>query len=41
MYLRDNMRYGLGPDEAQGLQMFLDYAADLGLAARRRRLECF
>ena len=40
-YLRDNMRYGLGPDEAKGLQMFLDYAADLGLAARRRRLELF
>ena len=40
-YLRDNMRYGLGPDEVQGLQMFLDYAADLGLAPRRRRLEFF
>jgi chorismate dehydratase len=41
VYLRDNMRYGLGPDEEKGLQMFLDYAADLGLAARRRRLEFF
>ena len=40
-YLRDNMRYGLGPDEEQGLQLFLDYAADLGLAPRRRRLEFF
>ena len=40
-YLRDNMRYGLGPDEAAGLQMFLDYAADLGLAPKRRRLEFF
>ena len=40
-YLRDNMRYGLGPDEARGLQMFLDYAADLGLAPKRRRLEFF
>jgi chorismate dehydratase len=40
-YLRDNMRYGLGPAEAQGLQLFLDYAADLGLAPRRRRLEFF
>ena len=40
-YLRDNMRYGLGPDEAQGLQLFLDYAADLGLAPRRRKLEFF
>ena len=40
-YLRDNLRYGLGPDEEKGLQLFLDYAADLGLAARRRRLEFF
>jgi chorismate dehydratase len=40
-YLRDNVRYGLGPDEAAGLQMFLDYAADLGLAPRRRVLEFF
>ena len=41
VYLRDNMRYGLGPDEEKGLQLFLDYAADLGLAPRRRRLEFF
>ena len=40
-YLRDNVRYGLGPDEAAGLQLFLDYAAELGLAPRRRRLEFF
>jgi chorismate dehydratase len=40
-YLRDNVRYGLGPDEAKGLQMFLDFAADLGLAPLRRRLEFF
>jgi len=40
-YLRDNMRYGLGPDEVKGLQLFLDYAADLGLAPRRRQLEFF
>ena len=40
-YLRDNVRYGLGPDEANGLQMFLDLAADLGLAPLRRRLEFF
>src|SRR5436190_4785875 len=38
-YLRDNMRYGLGPDEEKGLQLFLDYAADLGLAPKRRKLE--
>ena len=40
-YLRDNVRYGLGPDEATGLQLFLDYAADLGLAPGRRALEFF
>ena len=40
-YLRDNVRYGLGPDEAAGLQLFLDYAADLGLAPHRRALEFF
>ena len=40
-YLRDNVRYGLGPEEAQGLQTFLDYAADLGLARRKRRLEFY
>jgi chorismate dehydratase len=40
-YLRDNVRYGLGPDEASGLQTFLDYAAALGLAPRRRTLEFF
>lgn len=41
VYLRNNMRYGLGPEEAKGLQLFLDYAADLGLAPRRRSLEMF
>jgi chorismate dehydratase len=40
-YLRHNVKYGLGPDEAAGLQTFLDYAADLGLAPRRRTLEFF
>ena len=40
-YLRDNVKYGLGADEAAGLQMFLDHAADLGLAPARRRLEFF
>jgi chorismate dehydratase len=40
-YLRDNVRYGLGVGEAAGLQLFLDYAADLGLAPRRRTLEFF
>ena len=40
-YLRDNVKYGLGPDEAAGLQLFLNYAADLGLAPQRRQLEFF
>jgi chorismate dehydratase len=40
-YLRDNVRYGLGHDEAAGLQLFLDYAAELGLAPQRRALEFF
>jgi chorismate dehydratase len=40
-YLRDNVKYGIGPEEAQGLQLFLDYAADLGLGPARRRLEFF
>ena len=40
-YLRDNVKYGLGPEEAAGLQLFLNYAADLGLAPGRRRLEFF
>jgi hypothetical protein len=35
------MRYGLGPDEKKGLQLFLDYAADLDLEPRRRKLEFF
>jgi chorismate dehydratase len=40
-YLRDNVKYGLGAEEAAGLQVFLDHAADLGLAPRRRPLEFF
>jgi chorismate dehydratase len=40
-YLRDNVKYGLGPEEAAGLQTFLDHAAELGLAPRKRPLEFF
>jgi chorismate dehydratase len=40
-YLRHNVKYGLGADEAAGLQTFLDYAADLGMAPRRRALVFF
>jgi chorismate dehydratase len=35
-YLRDNVKYGLGPEEAAGLQLFLDYAAELGLGPKRK-----
>lgn len=35
-YLRDNVKYGLGPREAEGLQLFLDYAAELGLGPKRK-----
>jgi hypothetical protein len=35
-YLRDNVRYGLGPEETAGLQLFLDRVAALGLAPQRR-----
>jgi chorismate dehydratase len=35
VYLRDNVKYGLGAEEAAGLQRFLDYAADLGVGPRR------
>ena len=41
VYLRDNVKYGLGAEESAGLQLFLDYAADMGLAPRRRALEFF
>jgi chorismate dehydratase len=35
-YLRDNVRYELGPNEVAGLQLFLDRAAALGLAPGRK-----
>lgn len=41
MYLRDNVKYAFGPEEIAGLQTFLDYAVDLGLAQRRRQVEFF
>jgi chorismate dehydratase len=40
-YLRDNVQYGLGPQEIKGLQMFLDFAAELAVAPRKRPLEFF
>jgi chorismate dehydratase len=38
-YLRDNVSHVLGGAEAQGLQLFLDYAADAGAAPRSRELK--
>jgi chorismate dehydratase len=32
-YLRDNIRYILGPEELEGLRTFYRYAAELGLAS--------
>jgi chorismate dehydratase len=40
-YLRHNVRYALGAEEARGLQTFLDYAAAMGLAPHTRALEFF
>ena len=33
-YLRDNIKYGLGPDERAGLERFYHYAAEAGAIAR-------
>jgi chorismate dehydratase len=41
VYLRDNVKHGLGPSEAQGLQAFLDLAVEVGAAPRKRVLEFF
>jgi chorismate dehydratase len=40
-YLTDNIRYGLGAEEIEGLQRFLDYAVEVGAAPARRVLEFF
>lgn len=40
-YLRDNVRYGMGPDEVAGLQLFLDWAADLGVGPARRTVSFY
>ena len=37
-YLRDNIRYVLGPEELEGLRTFYRYAAEAGLAADAREL---
>lgn len=33
-YLRDNIKYGLGPDERAGLERFYTYAAETGVVSR-------
>jgi chorismate dehydratase len=40
-YLRENMRYRLGPREAEGLQRYWDLAARHGLAERQGTVEFF
>jgi len=40
-YLRDNVRYGMGPDEVAGLQLFLDWAAESGAAPARRTVSFY
>jgi chorismate dehydratase len=40
-YLRDNVRYGLGDEEAAGLQLFLNYAAEMGIGPAGRILEFY
>jgi chorismate dehydratase len=40
-YLRENVRYELGSNEISGLQLFLDYASDVGYGFGRRTLEFY
>lgn len=40
-YLRDNIRYRLGPDERAGLELFYRYAAEAGVAPAARELQFF
>jgi predicted solute-binding protein len=40
-YLRDNVKYGLGAEEAAGLQMFPGLRRGPGLAPQRRAVEFF
>ena len=35
-YLRDNIQYGLGPEEQAGLELFYRYAAEAGVVTSRR-----
>ena len=40
-YLRDNIRYGLGPNERAGLELFFRYAAEAGVVAAAEPLRFF
>jgi chorismate dehydratase len=40
-YLRDNIKYGLGPDERAGLELFFRYAAETGVAPTARPLRFY
>jgi len=40
-YLRDNMKYRLGPREAEGLKQYWDLAAKHGVVERTDALRCF
>ena len=41
VYLRDHLRYGLGPAEAEGLRRFHALAAEIGVAAAPRELRFY
>ncbi len=40
-YLRDNIKYTLGPDECAGLELFYRYATEVGVVARSQQLRFF
>jgi chorismate dehydratase len=40
-YLRDNIQYSLGPAERSGLELFYQWAAELGVVERARELRFF
>jgi chorismate dehydratase len=40
-YLRDNIKYRLGPREREGLELFYRYAADVGVVGATRPLTFF
>lgn len=40
-YLRDNVKYGLGPDERAGLELFYRYAAEAGVVPAAEPLRFF